>query len=559
MIMNKIGILEKVGADLDSYIFSESDPEMRIKVGIEKKIVCKLPKVFTDWREARKIGCEGAERTELSPETIKVLSSEIRQLYEDQMLVQEPSIKNNQYIVYDQHRIQNEGSFPEGMKMKGKVIKGFPQYVPKSLDDTTLGFESRFESGNLSKAIFRSQNQYDLYLNGDNGLSQQSAFFFFKIYNVRSNLKYQFTICNLLKHDCVYNRGIKLFSYSTKINKFKFVGEGIFCYQSQEIRENLSLYSSLQFKVVFEEDFDSVYLSNTIPYSYSRLKSFMAELGIFSPGLSVSVSLLCKSALENDCFLVKLELKEEIDKRKELIIINSRQHPGEALGSHLLESVLYELAFNSSNYQDILQNYDFLVCPMLNPDGVILGNQRWNSTNLDLNRQWSDPDEERCPTIYHFKRNLLKEKINGSEICLFIDIHSHSRKFNYFFYCNPLKNDDRERAYIRCLSEASDQFDSSEVTHKITKDKLNSARVIIGKELNIHDSFTLEIGHGGLTKGQFKGYHHTPNSLDEVAKSLLQAMKSMNIDNIESKTDRKESEIDKKAFFTFNEPSPFES
>lgn len=39
----------------------------------------------------------------------------------------------------------------------------------------------------------------------------------------------------------------------------------------------------------------------------------------------------------------------------------------------------------------MMQAYVFKVVPMLNPDGVVLGNHRCGVAGLDLNRQWIDP------------------------------------------------------------------------------------------------------------------------------------------------------------------------
>jgi hypothetical protein len=44
-------------------------------------------------------------------------------------------------------------------------------YTSKGASDTTLVFESRFESGNLSKACQVSEFEYDLELKQDHGAS----------------------------------------------------------------------------------------------------------------------------------------------------------------------------------------------------------------------------------------------------------------------------------------------------------------------------------------------------------------------------------------------------
>lgn len=38
----------------------------------------------------------------------------------------------------------------------------------------------------------------------------------------------------------------------------------------------------------------------------------------------------------------------------------------------------------------LMDTYDFVVVPMVNPDGVIHGSSRCNMAGLDLNRQWGD-------------------------------------------------------------------------------------------------------------------------------------------------------------------------
>jgi murein tripeptide amidase MpaA len=50
------------------------------------------------------------------------------------------------------------------------------------------------------------------------------------------------------------------------------------------------------------------------------------------------------------------------------------------------------------------RNVMLKILPMLNPDGVILGNYRCSVTGVDLNRQWAEPHETNHPTVFHLKR-----------------------------------------------------------------------------------------------------------------------------------------------------------
>ncbi len=43
---------------------------------------------------------------------------------------------------------------------------------------------------------------------------------------------------------------------------------------------------------------------------------------------------------------------------------------------------------------------DFRIVPMLNPDGVIVGNSRTDGCGDDINRRWSNPSRSSHPTVY---------------------------------------------------------------------------------------------------------------------------------------------------------------
>lgn len=69
------------------------------------------------------------------------------------------------------------------------------------------------------------------------------------------------------------------------------------------------------------------------------------------------------------------------------IIINARTHPGESSGSWVLDGLLQAIA-NSPLLQDILCEFAVVlkIVPMLNVEGVCLGNYRTGTMGLDFNR-----------------------------------------------------------------------------------------------------------------------------------------------------------------------------
>lgn len=68
-------------------------------------------------------------------------------------------------------------------------------------------------------------------------------------------------------------------------------------------------------------------------------------------------------------------------------MIIGRQHPGESNGSHVLKGFMEELVKSKSkNIIELRNSFNFHIVPMLNPDGVVMGNFRTSLYGKDLNR-----------------------------------------------------------------------------------------------------------------------------------------------------------------------------
>jgi cytosolic carboxypeptidase protein 2/3 len=74
-----------------------------------------------------------------------------------------------------------------------------------------------------------------------------------------------------------------------------------------------------------------------------------------------------------------------------------RQHPGESVGSHVLKGSIDQLLTGSDLTMKILQSCDFVIIPMMNPDGVVAGNFRTSLFGKDINRLWKAKDSTLIP------------------------------------------------------------------------------------------------------------------------------------------------------------------
>ena len=107
-------------------------------------------------------------------------------------------------------------------------------------------------------------------------------------------------------------------------------------------------------------------------------------------------------------------------------------------------------------------NFVFKIIPMLNPDGVIVGNYRCSLSALDLNRQWSTPSMKIVPENYATKVMMRKTQ-DSRDILFYCDYHGHSRAKNLFMYgCSNQKADRlKERIFPLLFNKNFENFSFS--------------------------------------------------------------------------------------------------
>lgn len=158
----------------------------------------------------------------------------------------------------------------------------------------------------------------------------------------------------------------------------------------------------------------------------------------------------------------------------------------------------------SDEAAQLRKHFVIRIVPMLNPDGVIYGNYRCSLLGCDLNRKWEKPNRLLHPTIFYSK--LLIRHMHGErKVLLFADFHGHSRKQRAFFYGCSYRNYEQEgrvkNAQLRIIPlmccQKSSLFSFKGCGFRIEKCKESTARVVLFRELNIMNSFTLECSFYG--------------------------------------------------------------
>lgn len=82
---------------------------------------------------------------------------------------------------------------------------------------------------------------------------------------------------------------------------------------------------------------------------------------------------------------------------KYCVFVIGRQHPGEANSSYVLRGAVDQILSGEELSKKLLRHCDFIVIPMVNPDGVVAGNFRTSLFGKDLNRLFKSKDTTLIP------------------------------------------------------------------------------------------------------------------------------------------------------------------
>ncbi|CAH8505809.1 unnamed protein product [Schistosoma turkestanicum] len=390
-----------------------------------------------------------------------------------------------------------------------------------SNDSKFLKFESRFECGNLSKAICTGPYEYELYLRPDLYTKKYTQWFYFRVENTENNNNYRFTIVNFYKSTSLFAKGMRPLMYSEKMAKltgigWRRVGTDINYYQTKSIKstdikqsqpqsqqphqqpqqqqppplkhkssKDDTLKSQCTYSLTWTFKFpytnDIVYFAACYPYTYTQLKEYLYKLTLNTSIKKIcQQTILCYTLASNPVPLLTItepdndddadgdgdgdegdennnnnnnnsndQLLNETDfqsqstdddsnnnkptEKKRCVVITARVHPGETQGSWMMKGLMDFLISTDPDAKVLRSNFVFKLIPMLNPDGVIVGNYRCSLSGCDLNRKYTSTLKHFFPTIWHTKQMIINV-MKQYEVVVYCDLHGHSRKQQMFIY-----------------------------------------------------------------------------------------------------------------------------
>ena len=398
---------------------------------------------------------------------------------------------------------KNEGRF-HGMK-------------PDNMHD--LEFDSSFECGNLDKVVKISKSEYDLYMRSDSNTYGNYKWFYFKVINKSEDRAVKLNIVNFKELHSLFNEGQKPM---IKHNKHPWEAlHSPITYKPSKLNKLVKkgTYYQLSFEIFLKQG-DTYYISTTIPYSFSDLHNFLdstSELCISSLGKSLSGISIPLITVTNPSSLGS-------KKPKKFIIVQARQHPSETVSSFLMQYFIQFLISGAKESQKLLSRYVFKIIPMVNIDGVVIGNSRMSFSGDDLNRKFAEPDSMLHPEVIAIKR-MVEDCKNDQGVFMFLDLHGHSKKKGSFMYGPyfPLHS----RTYLdirllpRLLAEKTTIFRYYSCRFKSERSMRQSARLVMSQGLGIKYTYTMENSLFGYLDGARVSHSFKMQDFQELARVLV--------------------------------------
>jgi len=415
-----------------------------------------------------------------------------------------------------------------------------PKYVE---DSKCLSFSSSFECGNLEIAGCERRGSYSLLLAHDVNTQGYTHWFYFAVKGGTVGQSVTFNILNMSKAKSLFEGGrMSPVVWSEKAGRcWERGGKNVHYHGnrhrqcSNAVGERARTYRTLSFTYTFEHDDDVVFFAYHYPYTYSHLQTFLDYLcsRSFASSFIQRRSTLCRTIGDLHCEALEIgETDLDLMAEKHVVVVTARVHPGEANSSWMMQGFLQFLCSDAEEASALRRNRVWLVVPMLNPDGVVLGNYRCGLAGVDLNRCFLQPDRRLQPEVWS-----LKERLNNCIVDAYLDLHGHSKKEGVFFYggrCFDGVDMASSNVEIKLLpwlcAQASTDFKYKECRFAVEPSKRCTARLTAFAQLGVRHAYTVEAsfaGPGGgevLSGGHAAGEDFSPSRLALVGPTIARAL-----------------------------------
>ncbi|XP_030756614.1 cytosolic carboxypeptidase 6-like isoform X2 [Sitophilus oryzae] len=394
-----------------------------------------------------------------------------------------------------------------------------------------LCFDASFECGNLGRVDLINEYEYDLFIRPDTCSPRLRFWFNFTVDNVKLDQRVIFNLVNISKERNLFMEKMTPLVKSSSRPKWQRIPKKDVFYHKSNVHQG---HYVLSFSFGFDKEEDIFQFALAPPYSYSKLQTFLSLLEKKASYLKESFNreLLTESVQKRKVDLITIGALGTVDKNKlktkrRMVCIMARVHPGETPASFACQGLL-ELLISSNSVATILRdNVTFKVIPMLNPDGVFLGNYRSTVIGQDLNRCWNIANQWLHPTIKAVIDTLtILDKSKEFQLDFVIDIHAHSSLPGCFVYGNTYDDVYRYERHIlfpKLLASTADDYIASNTMFNSDNTKIGTSRRYLCSLLSDKvNCYTFEVSiFGYKLKGNDAIVPYTEDSYMRCGRNLV--------------------------------------
>ena len=138
---------------------------------------------------------------------------------------------------------------------------------------------------------------------------------------------------------------------------------------------------------------EKIFFAQCFPYDFARIKSLLTIQSIHKLTILSNIS----------AYIINPK-QYNIKEKYPAVLIMARQHPGESPGSLTFEGIAQFLISNFKESEFLKAKFSFLLIPMVNEEGVNVGNYRTGLGGYDFNRVWDHPDPVLNDSVFHLKK-----------------------------------------------------------------------------------------------------------------------------------------------------------
>ncbi|KAJ8977327.1 hypothetical protein NQ317_018609 [Molorchus minor] len=335
--------------------------------------------------------------------------------------------------------------------------------------------------GNLGKVDLVNEYEYDLFIRPDTCNPKLRFWFNFTVDNVKLDQKVIFNIVNISKERNLFMGNMTPLVKSSSRPKWQRIPKKNVFYHKSAVHQG---HYVLSFSFGFDKEEDIFHFCLAPPYSYTRLQSFLNILEKKATHLSDNFK---REVIANSVQKKRLDLitigsldKNQSKSKRRVVAIMARVHPGESPSSLICQGLM-ELLISSHSIATVLREHIiFKIIPMLNPDGVFLGNYRSTVMGADLNRSWHIANQWCHPTIKAVIDMLLVLDGNKElQLDFVVDIHAHASLHGCFVYGSTYDDVYRYERHIlfpKLLATTSEDYIPENTMFNSDNSKIGTAR-----------------------------------------------------------------------------------